>query len=228
MSDFDFHPKMAAVSHVGGYHVPGNMYKIGKACDAWLARRYALEGRRPAISQWRKATEYRAPEPHLDAAREAARLAKAVAAHKPKGKAVKITVPRDPKPNKSVKPPRKHKPRVKKYATPEERRAAMAANTAAYWAEMDPAKRAERLEAMRQRKIKHPADVPRHKRPEWLAYKREWERQRRKTHPLTEAQLEHRRAQARKNDRARRAKRKAEAAKLAAAAAATTPKRKAA
>lgn len=198
--DYEFHPKHAHLSTEGGYRVPSNLYKIGKACDEWLARRHALEGRRPAICQWKKATEYRPPEPERDAERKIKQLAREIRRHVPESKAQKAK--------------RKSSRRQKKYATEAERKAAMAANTAAYWASMDPVKKAERLEAMRQRKIKHA--VPRHKRPGWLEYKREWERKRRKTHPLTQEQLEHRRAQARKNDRARRARRKAEAAAQAA------------
>jgi len=198
--DFEFDPKQVAVSTEAGYRVPSNLYMLGKACDAWLQKRYNAEGRKWTSSQWAKSGG-KAPETATQ------QLARKIRAHAAKSsKPVKksttgITVPRElktPKPPKPRKPwePRKRKS-VLKYATPQERKAALAAATSEAWKRLTPEERAARLQKMR-RKPKD--EVPRHKRESWKTYKREWDRKRRAEEKLTitEAQLEKRRAAARR------------------------------
>lgn len=198
--DFEFDPKQAAVSTEAGYRVPSNLYMLGKACDAWLQKRYNAEGRKWTSSQWAKSGG-KAPE---TATQQLARKIRAHAAKssKPEKKSIgSITVPREPKTPKPQKPPKpyqyRERKRVLKYATSEERKAAVAAATSEAWKRLTPEQREARLQKMR-RKPKD--DVPRHKRESWKAYKREWDRKRRAEEKLTitEAELEKRRAAARR------------------------------
>jgi hypothetical protein len=58
------------------YRVPGNLYKLGKACDEWLQKRYALEGRKVG-NHWTR-TGGREPETEVQ------RLARAIRKRKAK------------------------------------------------------------------------------------------------------------------------------------------------
>lgn len=191
-TDFEFTPKNAVVSHEAGYHVPSNLYKIGKACDAWLQKRYASEGRRPAVMQWRKSEGYRAPAPELERNKRTTKLAQAIREHTPKAP----KPAKEPKLPKASKPP---KPRVrnrpKKYASDAERKAAISAAIAANWANMSPeAKAARSAKAKR----KPSSAVPRHKREGWKQYKREYDRKKRAEQALSPEAIAKRRAAARR------------------------------
>lgn len=191
----EFDPRQATPSEVAGYRVPGNLYKLGKACDEWLARRYALEGRRPATSQWYKTGQPKPPVP--DSATKA--LAIRIRDHRPKGngngktKTKSIKVPRDPKP----KPPYQYRKRNRaKYATEAERREAKKNGALSRWNAMTPEQKAALLAKMHASK-KPKSTVPRHKRPGWREYKREYDRQKRETTVLTVEQIEERRRKSR-------------------------------
>jgi len=180
------------------YRVPSNIYKLGKACDEWLQKRYALEGRKPAAHTWKKADGIRPPAPELEA--RTRKLALAIRKHVAKAE-------KAPKPVKLPKAVKPRKPRTrnrpKKYATEAERRAAISAAIAAAWANLSPEARAARTA-----KTKRMADpkwegVPRHKRPAWKAYKREYDRKRRQESSLTPEAIEKRRADARRQYAAR-------------------------
>jgi hypothetical protein len=109
----DLNIREAVICHAP-YRVPSNIYKLGKACDEWLAKRYAAEGRRAATYTWKKVDGYKPPAPEREAKTRA--LAQAIRKYNPKA----------PKPVKAVKPP-KPRARAKKYATEAERKAAISA-----------------------------------------------------------------------------------------------------
>ena len=95
----DLSIREAVICHAP-YRVPSNIYKLGKACDEWLAKRYAAEGRKTFTHTWKKVDGYKPPAPEREAKTRA--LAMAIRKHDPKA----------PKPVKAAKPPR---PRVRAY-----------------------------------------------------------------------------------------------------------------
>lgn len=91
--------------------------------------------------------------------------------------------------------PRKRKPRAK-YATDEERRAAISAAVKARWAAMTKETKAARVTKIQANRPKKEV-VPRHMRPEWKAYRLAWQRANRK--PVTDpVEIQKRRDKARK------------------------------
>lgn len=182
----DLNIRDAVICHAP-YRVPSNIYKLGKACDEWLAKRYASEGRKVPTHTWKKADGYKPPAPEREA--KTRKLALAIRKY-------------DPKAPKPVKPP---KPRVrhKKYASDAERRAAISAALTAVWANMSPEERAART-AKTKRKMDPKWDgVPRHKREAWKQYKREYDRKKRAEQSLTPEAVAKRRADARRQYAAR-------------------------
>lgn len=188
----DLNIRDAVICHAP-YRVPSNIYKLGKACDEWLAKRYASEGRRAAIHTWKKADGYKPPAPERESKTRA--LALAIRKYDPKAA----------KPVKAAKPPKLVKPRVrhKKYASDAERRAAISAAMAAVWANMSPEERAARTAKTRRKMDPKWNGVPRHKREAWKQYKREYDRKKRETSSLTPEAVAKRRADARKRYAAR-------------------------
>jgi hypothetical protein len=83
-----------------------------------------------------------------------------------------------------IKKPAERKKRSRaKYATEEERRAVMSEASKRRWASMTPEVKAEQIKkAIAAKKPKN--TIPRHKRPEWKAYKLAWDRANKK--PLTD------------------------------------------
>ena len=189
--DFEFDPKSITVSCEAGYRVPGNLYMLGKACDQWLQKRYATEGRKFG-TVWGKSGG-KAPETEVQ------RLARKIREHAAKkSTAKKSTKPAAPKRERSYKPRKRRS--ASRFASPQERKAAVSAAMVAAWANMTPEARAVRLEKMRR---KPKSDVPRHKRPEWLAYKRAYDKKRRQTDVLSPEAIAKRRADARRQYAAR-------------------------
>jgi hypothetical protein len=206
MYESDLMPKHA-VAATAVWRVPSNLYSLGKACDEWLQKRYNAEGRKTG-NHWTR-TGGREPETEVQ------RLARAIRKHEPKPKRTKAKKspkpPKAEKPPKPIKAPRERKPAAPRkrnrarYATVEERRAAIAASVAATWAAMTPAERAARHTKMIGAR-KPASAVPRHKRPEWKAYKLEYDRQRRATQVLSPEAIAKRRADARRQYANRKAK----------------------
>ena len=188
----DLNIRDAVICHAP-YRVPSNIYKLGKACDEWLAKRYAAEGRRAGIHTWKKADGYKPPAPERES--KTRKLALAIRKHNPK--ALKA-----PKP---VKPPKLVKPRVrhKKYASDAERRAAISAAMAAVWANMSHEERAARTAKTKRKMDPKWEGVPRHKREAWKKYKREYDRKKRAEQSLTPEAVAKRRADARRQYAAR-------------------------
>lgn len=252
--DYEFNPKLATPSVVAGYNVPGNLYKLGKACDKWLERRYALEGRRPAIWQWKKSTGNKPRVAVPDAAenkaqrkikaladkirRHAQKKAKTKASNPKKPKAAKIKVPREPKepkPRKKYSYPYKYRSRNRsKYQTEEERSAAKSRAAKERWQNMTPEQRAAHIAGMAAKRKREKNAIPRHLRPGWAEYRREWQRKKRETTVLTPEQIEERRRKSRElyarqdpekkrqQNAERRARHKAKKAALRAAASLNT------
>jgi hypothetical protein len=79
----DLNIREAVICHAP-YRVPSNIYKLGKACDEWLARRYAAEGRRAATHTWKKVDGYKPPAPEREAKTRA--LAQAIRKYDPKAR----------------------------------------------------------------------------------------------------------------------------------------------
>ena len=185
----DLNIRDAVICHAP-YRVPSNIYKLGKACDEWLAKRYASEGRRAAINTWKKADGYKPPAPEREA--KTRKLALAIRKY-------------DPKAAKPVKPPKLAKPRVraKKYASDAERRAAISAALTAVWANMSPEERAARTAKTKRKMDPKWNGVPRHKREAWKQYKREYDRKKRAEQSLTPEAVAKRRADARRQYAAR-------------------------
>lgn len=200
MYESDLMPKHA-VAATAVWRVPSNLYSLGKACDAWLQKRYASDGRKTG-NHWTR-TGGREPESEVQ------RLARAIRKHEPKPKAKKppkpVAQPKPPKAERIRKPAGPRKRNRAKYATLEERKAAIAASVAATWAAMTPAERAARHAKMIGAR-KPASTVPRHKRPEWRAYKLEYDRQRRSTQVLSPEVIAKRRADARRQYANRKAK----------------------
>ena len=188
----DLNIRDAVICHAP-YRVPSNIYKLGKACDEWLAKRYASEGRKGPPHTWKKADGYKPPAPERES--KTRKLALAIRKHNPKA----------PKPVKPVKPPKLVKPRVraKKYASDAERRAAISAAMAAVWANMTPEERAARTAKTKRKMDPKWNGVPRHKREAWKQYKREYDRKKRAEQSLTPEAVAKRRADARRQYAAR-------------------------
>jgi hypothetical protein len=134
---------------------------IARACDAWLRKnvpQYTPGG------GWNKSKYERKPE--------------IAPASTKKGS---IRVPRDPsEPKKVYNQGYTYRKRDrKKYATDEERRAVMSESSKRNWASMTPEQKAERIRKIQaSRPKKH--TVPRHLRPEWIEYRRKWQRENKK------------------------------------------------
>jgi hypothetical protein len=188
----DLNIRDAVICHAP-YRVPSNIYKLGKACDEWLAKRYASEGRRAAINTWKKADGYKPPAPEREA--KTRKLALAIRKYDPK-------TPKPVKPPKLVKPP-KPRVRAKKYASAAERRAAISAALTSVWANMSPEEREARTAKTRRKMDPKWGGVPRHKREAWKKYKREYDRKKRETSSLTPEAVAKRRADARRQYAAR-------------------------
>jgi hypothetical protein len=185
----DLNIRDAVICHAP-YRVPSNIYKLGKACDEWLAKRYAAEGRKTSTHTWKKADGYKPPAPEREAKTRA--LAMAIRKH-------------DPKAAKPVKPPKLVKPRVrhKKYASDAERKAAISAALTSVWANMSPEERSARTAKTRRKMDPKWEGVPRHKREAWKKYKREYDRKKRAAQSLTPEAVAKRRADARRQYAAR-------------------------
>lgn len=180
----DLNIRDAVICHAP-YRVPSNIYKLGKACDEWLAKRYASEGRKVPTHTWKKADGYKPPAPEREA--KTRKLALAIRKY-------------DPKAPKPAKPPKLAKPRVrhKKYASDAERKAAISAAMAAVWANMSPEERAARIAKTKRKMDPKWNGVPRHKREAWKQYKREYDRKKRAEQSLTPEAVAKRRADARR------------------------------
>jgi hypothetical protein len=56
----DLQPKHAVIASAI-WKIPGNLYALGKACDAWLQKRYNAEGRKTS-NQWTRTSKIQ-PKP---------------------------------------------------------------------------------------------------------------------------------------------------------------------
>jgi len=187
----EFDPRQATPSVTAGYRVPGNLYKLGKACDEWLQKRYALEGRK-VTNQWYKSGQHKPPA--VDSATKA--LAVRIRDHRPKPKAKAKA--KAPKPKKqSTYTYRYQKRNRAKYSTEAERTEAKRQGALSRWNAMTPEQRAAHVEKMAAKRKKPANPVPRHLRPEWAEYRREWQRQHRQKTVLTPEQIEERRRKSR-------------------------------
>jgi hypothetical protein len=147
----EFDPRQAMPSEVAGYRVPGNLYKLGKACDEWLQKRYALEGRK-VTNQWYKSGQHKPPA--VDSATKA--LAVRIRDHRPKAnpKAKAPLEPKPPKPKKqSTYTYRYQKRNRAKYSTEAERREAKSRGAKARWDALTPQDKAKHIEMMHARRL---------------------------------------------------------------------------
>ena len=104
---------------------------------------------------------------------------------------------RDYRPKPKTPVPYKYRKRNRaKYATEEERREAKKNGALSRWNAMTPEQKAAHVAMMHASK-KPKSTIPRHKRPSWREYKREYDRQKRKTIVLTVEQIEERRRKSR-------------------------------
>jgi len=145
----EFDPRQAMPSEVAGYRVPGNLYKLGKACDEWLQKRYALEGRK-VTNQWYKSGQHKPPA--VDSATKA--LAVRIRDHRPKSKSK--SKPKAPKPKKQstyTYPYRYQKRNRAKYSTEAERREAKSRGAKARWDALTPQDKAKHIEMMHARRL---------------------------------------------------------------------------
>lgn len=151
----------------------GGMYAdVAKACDAWLNKRMlniaSPFGKRFGVPK----TGPRPPCPEMDRKIE---IVERVAVLKKK---------------------RTRNRPAAKYATPEERAAAIRAQMKRFWETMPAEQKAARMAKVNARKPK--SDVPRWKRDSWKKYKSAWDRERRKNNLETEEQKNRRLENARK------------------------------
>lgn len=165
----DFQLSRPADSGSWGY-TEGWFASVDRACDAWLKKNCPEPKRKfnPLICSPK-------PKPILHIVEPASKDPGAV------------RVPREKK-------PKWKRPSVKRYATDEERREALRAIVKAHWASLTPEERAAR--SAKSNKGRPKRETPRWLDPAFKAYKNEWQRQRRLTHPLREDQLRIRREKA--------------------------------
>lgn len=148
--------------------------EIGRACDIWLKKRFPEPTVRKRFGEIRREM----PKPEVN---------NTVVEFKASTSVGTVRVPREKK-------PKWKRPSQKRYATDEERREALRAIVRAHWASLTPEERAARSHKGNSGRPKR--ETPRWLDPAFKAYKNEWQRNRRKTHPLREEQLKERREKA--------------------------------